>query len=84
MPKKTENKPKSTTCPITASRFAGSAPPLTLSVGQQPMVASPREFSTGSFGWFSTGKTVLTVDGVPLTVQVGITLTVVGSKDAAR
>lgn len=45
------------------------------------MLAERREFSTGSFGWYLNGKTVVTVDGKPLNVQVGLNLTVVGSKE---
>jgi hypothetical protein len=48
------------------------------------MIADPKTFSTGSFGWYMNGKTTITVDGKPLPVQVGLNLTVVGSKDAER
>ena len=48
------------------------------------LIADKREFSTGSFGWYHNGKTTITVDGKPLSVQVGINLTVVGSKEAER
>jgi len=41
-----------------------------------------KEFSTGSFGWYLNGKIVVTVDGKPCSVQVGMNLTVVGSKEA--
>jgi len=41
-------------------------------------------FSTGSFGWYYNGKTTVMVDGKPLSVQVGLNLTVVGSKEAER
>ena len=40
--------------------------------------------STGSFGWYMNGKTLVTIDGKPVSVQIGMNLTVVGSKDAAR
>ena len=47
-------------------------------------MADKREFSTDSFGWYYNGKTTVTVDGKVLSVQVGLNLTVVGSKDAER
>lgn len=73
-----------TACPITASQFSSNAGALTLDIGGQKALASPREFSTGSFGWFANGKTTVLVNGQPLTVQMNVTLTVVGSKDAER
>ena len=48
------------------------------------MTADKKAFSTGSFGWYLNGKTVIQVDGKPLNVQVGLNLTVVGSKEAER
>ncbi len=48
----------------------------------QVLVAEPREFSTGSFGWYVNQKATITVDGKPLSVQVGSNLIVVGSKEA--
>ena len=45
-------------------------------------LADVKEFSTGSFGWYLNGKIVVNVDGKPCSVQVGMNLTVVGSKEA--
>lgn len=73
-----------TPCPISKTEFMEKATPVTIDVAGSQMTASPREFSTGSFGWYLTGKATITVDGKPLSVQVGCNLAVVGSKDAAR
>lgn len=73
-----------TSSPLSASEFSSSAAPLDIGIQGQHLLGSPKEFSTGSFGWYASGKVVITVDGRPLTVQAGITLTVVGSKDAPR
>lgn len=73
-----------TPCPISKTDFMAKATAVTIDVGGTPMVAEPREFSTGSFGWYLTGKATLTVDGRPLSVQVGCNLAVVGSKEAPR
>lgn len=73
-----------TECPLTAAQFASKAPPLTIVVNGQTMLAQPREFSTGSFGWYLTGKVAAVVDGKHVSVQIGMNLTVIGSKDAPR
>ncbi len=73
-----------TQCPISKTEFMGKATEVKLDIGGTPMTAMPREFSTGSFGWYLTGKATITVDGKPLQVQVGCNLAVVGSKDAPR
>ena len=73
-----------TTCPISKTEFMEKATSVKIDVGGVPMIADPREFSTGSFGWYLTGKATLMVDGKPLQVQVGCNLAVVGSKEAPR
>jgi hypothetical protein len=74
--------PPKTTCPISRADFLAKAETLKIDIGGFPMVAEPREFSTGSFGWYVNGKASLTVDGKSLSVQVGMNLIVVGSKEA--
>jgi hypothetical protein len=77
--------PPKTTCPISRADFLAKAEPLKIDLGNgQTLVAEPREFSTGSFGWYHNGKTTITVDGKPLSIQIGLNLTVVGSKEAER
>ena len=71
-------------CPITRSDFLAKAEPFKLVIGGAEIVASPREFSTGSFGWYYNGKVPITVDGKVLSVQVGLNLTVVGSKETDK
>lgn len=71
-------------CPISKTLFLEKAEAVRLSINGNEMLADRREFSTGSFGWYLNGKTIITVDGKPLNVQVGINLTVVGSKEAER
>ncbi len=74
--------PVKTTCPISRADFLAKAEPLKIDIGGQTLVAEPREFSTGSFGWYVNSKTTVTVDGKPLSIQVGMNLIVVGSKEA--
>ncbi len=71
-------------CPVSLSQFLEKAEPLKVIINGQEMLAEVKSFSTGSFGWYINGKTVVTVDGKPLSVQIGMNLTVVGSKEAER
>jgi hypothetical protein len=73
-----------TPCPIARKEFKDNAQSVTFEIAGTPVSADPREFSTGSFGWYFTGKVSITVNGKPLPVQVGCNLTVVGSKDVAK
>jgi hypothetical protein len=69
-------------CPVTRTQFTEKAEPVRVSINGSEMLAEVKQFSTGSFGWYLTGKTVVTVDGKPVSVQIGMNLTVVGSKEA--
>jgi len=71
-----------TTCPISRADFLAKATPLKIDINGSAMVAEPREFSTGSFGWYVNGKTTQVIDGKTISVQVGMNLIVVGSKEA--
>jgi hypothetical protein len=70
--------------PVSRTQFLEKAEPVKVTINGQEIVADRREFSTGSFGWYYNGKVNILVDGKPLSVQVGLNLTVVGSKDAER
>lgn len=67
---------------ITRESFRENANPLVVKVGDTPILADAKEFSTGSFGWFAGGKGVIEVNGVPVQVQIGVNVTVIGSKEA--
>jgi hypothetical protein len=71
-------------CPLSLAQFLDKAEPLKIVVQGQEMLAEVKAFSTGSFGWYLNGKTVMTVDGKVVSVQIGMNLTVVGSKEAPR
>ena len=68
-------------CAIGRKEVKDNAQAVTFEIAGMPVTAEPREFSTGSFGWYFTGKVSITVNGKTLPVQVGCNLTVVGSKD---
>lgn len=66
----------------TKAHFATNARMLDVVVDGRPMVAEVKEFSTGSVGWYATGKISVTLaDGTKVAVQMGLNLTVVGSKE---
>jgi hypothetical protein len=67
-------------CPITKDEFLAKAAPVAIKVNGQTVTLDPRTFSTGSFGWYFSGKVSIEIDGKPVAVQCGLNLTVVGSK----
>ena len=71
-------------CPVTRTQFVEKAEPLKVVINDKELTALVKEFSTGSFGWNVNEKMTVVVDGKALSVQVGMNMTVVGSKDAAR
>ena len=75
---------KKTTCPINRADFRTQAKPVTVTIGGVPLVAEVKEFSTGSLGWYLNGKTSVEVNGTPVSVQIGLNLTIVGSKELPK
>jgi hypothetical protein len=75
---------KKTTCPVSRKVFLEHAKPVTVKVGEVPLVAAVKEFSTGSLGWYLNGKTTIEVNGIPVAVQIGMNITVVGSKELPK
>jgi len=71
-------------CPVSRPQFLEKAEAVKVTINGQEMTADKREFSTGSFGWYINGKVNIIVDGKPVPVQIGLNLTVVGSKEAER
>jgi hypothetical protein len=72
---------KKTTCPITRGAFRAHAKPVTVTINNVPLQAEVKEFSTGSLGWYLNGKTTIDVGGQLVSVQIGMNLTIVGSKE---
>ena len=81
------------TCPITRAEFVAKATPVTVTLeytGSNGVVytkkayINPREFSTKSVGWGvdpMAAKVTMTIDGRDVPCQLGLNLTVIGSKD---
>jgi hypothetical protein len=72
---------KKTTCPISRNQFRTHAKPVKITIGEQAIDAEVKEFSTGSLGWYLNTKVTVEIDGVRVPVQVGLNLTIVGSKE---
>jgi hypothetical protein len=72
---------KKTTCPITRADFRGKAKPVKVVINGVEQDAEVKEFSTGSLGWYLNSKISIEVDGVRVPVQIGMNLTIVGSKE---
>ena len=73
-----------TACPVTRAQFTEKAEPVRITINGNEMLAEVKQFSTGSFGWYLNGKTTVMVDGKAVSVQIGMNLTIVGSKEAPR
>ena len=75
---------KKTSCPITRDEFRAGAKAVSIAIGGSTMLAEVKEFSTGSLGWYLNGKTVIDINGVAVSVQIGMNLTIVGSKELPK
>lgn len=75
---------KKTTCPISRAAFQANAKPMAVTIGDKQYQAIPKEFSTGSLGWNINDKLTVDIGGTLVTVQVGMNLTIVGSKELPR
>jgi hypothetical protein len=75
---------KKTTCSITRDEFRSKAKPMSVVINNVPLQAEVKEFSTGSLGWYLNGKTSVEIDGKMVSVQIGLNLTIVGSKELPK
>jgi hypothetical protein len=68
-----------TVCPVTREEFKLHA--TSLKISDIDLVALPREFSTGSLGWFVNQKLPFKLNGKMATAVVQVSITLVGSKE---
>ena len=73
-----------TNCPVTHAEFREHAKPVDVVINGMAQKALVKEFSTGSLGWYLNGKTTIDVNGKPVAVQIGMNLTIIGSKDLPK
>jgi hypothetical protein len=69
-----------TRCPVTRERFRAIAQGLPIQVGKAKVLAEPKEFHTGSFGWYSGDQVILYFDGQRTKCQLSVSVTIIGSK----
>ena len=72
------------TCPVSRTDFRNDAQPVEVIINGVPMTADVKEFSTGSLGWYLNGKVNLKVGDKSVSVQIGMNLTIVGSKELPK
>lgn len=68
-------------CPVTRAEFRQDAKPVEVIINGIPMTAEVKEFSTGSLGWYLNGKANIKIGEKSVSVQIGMNLTIVGSKE---
>lgn len=73
-----------TNCPITRKEFHEKAKAVPVLINDTKLMADVKEFSTGSLGWYLNGKVTIEIDGKPVSVQIGMNLTIVGSKELPK
>jgi hypothetical protein len=66
---------------MSKDQFGQFAKPLRVLIEETTIHALPKRFSTGSVGWNANAKTQIVVNGEALEIQVGVNLTVIGTKD---
>jgi hypothetical protein len=71
-------------CPVTRSEFRDAAQPVEVVINGIPMMAQIKEFSTGSLGWYLNGKSVIDVGDKKVSVQIGMNITIIGSKELPK
>jgi hypothetical protein len=69
---------------ITRAEFRELAEPVEVVINGNSMQALVKEFSTGSLGWYLNAKTPIKVGDKTVNVQIGLNLTIVGSKDLPK
>jgi hypothetical protein len=66
--------------PLTNDDFLAFAPNEIATISGKPFEMTPREFSSGSVGYYTSGKVDLLVKGAVVKCQVSVNVTVIGSK----
>jgi hypothetical protein len=73
---------QNTSAPATSrDTFVASATPMQVKIGDRSYLAVPKTFYTGSLGWNVNDKMPVVIDGKAYMVQIGLNLTLIGSKE---
>lgn len=73
-----------TVCPVSRQQFREKAPRIKVVIDGHEYTVKPKDFSTGSIGWNLNEKIEVEIDGTGCTCQVGLNITLVGSKDLPK
>jgi hypothetical protein len=68
-------------CQITRGHFRDHAKQQACTIAGKAVTAAVKEFSTGSLGWYANDKFDVEVGGKMVQVQLGLNLTIIGSKE---
>ena len=68
--------------PVSRAQWLEHAPTFNVSLGDQELTVSPKEFKTNSFGSYGQGIITLVVDGVDVPCRVSMNVVVQNSKYA--
>lgn len=71
-------------CPVTRAEFLRDAKSVDITINGIPLTADVKEFSTGSLGWYLNSKASVKVGEKSVSVQIGLNLTIVGSKELSK
>ena len=66
---------------LTREQFRTTAQPVTVVINGKEFEVAKKEFSTGSLGWNLNDKMDIEVGGQKVKVQIGLNLTIIGSKE---
>jgi hypothetical protein len=72
---------KKTSCPITRDQFRANAKAVQITLNGQSLNVPVKFFSTGSLGWYLNNKMDIDVGGTAVSVQIGLNMTIIGSKE---
>ncbi len=69
-------------CPVTKEQWAKGKKPLLATVAGVQIVLNPKDFDSGTLGWFGNGSFIADIDGVPVKVTFQVQGFVPNSKNA--
>ncbi len=72
---------KKTSCPVTRDQFRAHAKPIDITIKGQNLRVPVKYFSTGSLGWYLNNKMDVDLGGTSVSVQIGLNMTIIGSKE---
>lgn len=68
-------------CPISRAEFLNAATALEANIAGTPMLCDVKSFSTGGLGYYAGQKITLKIGGKNVQCQVGLNISVIGSKE---